>query len=116
MLPSASIIAIELKKARDEKKAVKWVLENGGWVEFDTWFHTARSVQFLEFAEDSLSFQNLPAKRLSDLSPLGELSNLRDFTLRGTQVRDLTPLASLTNLQTISLSRTPVSDLSPRRA
>ena len=49
---------------------------------------------------------------VSDIRPLAKLTNLRLLLLFGTQVSDIRALAKLTNLKEINLGETPVSDIS----
>ena len=48
--------------------------------------------------------------RVSDVSPLATLTELRTLDLCGTQVKDLSPLASLTNLERLALKKTEATD------
>ena len=50
---------------------------------------------------------------VSNLSPLANLTELRNLTLDHTKVNDLSPVATLTKLQTLNLTGTQVSDISP---
>lgn len=56
---------------------------------------------------------NLNKTKISDLSPLAGLTELRVLTLNQTGVSDLTALAGLTGLRRLSLNHTGVSDLRP---
>ena len=56
---------------------------------------------------------SLTRKKISDLSPLKDLKNLKTLYVVHTQVSDLSPLKDLQNLQELSISETQVSDLSP---
>lgn len=51
--------------------------------------------------------------KVSDLSPLRDLTTLRTLRLNQTAVKDLSPLRDLTALQDLWLDETAVSDLSP---
>ena len=51
--------------------------------------------------------------RISDLSPLAGLVNLRNLSIWDNPVSDLSPLKGLKNLTRLVFSRTQVSDLSP---
>ena len=56
---------------------------------------------------------NLGDSQVSDISPLGGLSNLTVLLLSNTQVSGIRPLAGLSNLLKLSLKNTKVRDLSP---
>jgi Leucine-rich repeat (LRR) protein len=56
---------------------------------------------------------DLSYTRLSDLSPLAEMTELESLHVSFTEVSDLSPLAGLERLRGLSLYKTPVSDLSP---
>lgn len=58
---------------------------------------------------------NLNGTKVSDLSPLRDLTELRTLWLNDTAVSDLSPLRYLTALDDLSLDWTAVSDLSPLR-
>ena len=72
------------------------------------------SLEGLQFARN-LEVLNLPADNrgsLSDLSPLSNLTKLREINLNDQKVRDLSPLANLTNLEVLTLLFNDVEDLS----
>ncbi len=57
---------------------------------------------------------NLLSTKISDLTPLANLSSLRDLSLLGCEIiSDLTPLAGLCSLRELGLNSTRVSDLTP---
>ena len=58
---------------------------------------------------------NLRRTRVSDLTPLRNLTQLQWLDLNRTSVSDLTPLQNLTQLQSLDLGGTFVSDLTPLR-
>ena len=80
---------------------------------------------------------NLTSTTVADISPLTQLTELEELTLRGTavsnlhgidrltslrkldlaatEVRDLTPLTSLPSLEVLSIEGVPVADLRPLR-
>ena len=73
------------------------------------------SLEGLQFARN-LEVLDLPADNrgsLSDLSPLSNLTKLREINLNDQKVRDLSPLADLTNLEVLTLLFNDVDDLSP---
>ncbi|BAY99249.1 Rab family protein [Tolypothrix tenuis PCC 7101] len=51
-------------------------------------------------------------RKLRDLNPLSNLTNLRELNLAQTQVSDVSALANLTNLKSLNLRQTQVSDVS----
>jgi len=51
--------------------------------------------------------------RLTDLSPLSGLKNLKELNLRNNQIKNLSPLSKLTNLTSLNLYDNPISDISP---
>lgn len=61
----------------------------------------------------SLELERTP---VSDLSPLRDMTSLRELTLNGTKVTDLSPLAGLKLTVLNLVNYTPVSDLSPLKA
>jgi Leucine-rich repeat (LRR) protein len=62
-------------------------------------------------AIESLDLSN--NKMVRDITPLGQLTNLRSLNLSGTGVADLTPIRNLTELVNLDIAGTGVSDLSP---
>ena len=56
---------------------------------------------------------NLEHKKLSDISPLKNLTQLKELILSYTQVSDLTPLKNLAQLKELNISNTQVADLTP---
>lgn len=56
---------------------------------------------------------DLSAHKISDLSPLAKLTNLKELYLSYNQISDLSPLARLTNLNFLFLESNQIKDLSP---
>ncbi|MEO1428521.1 MAG: leucine-rich repeat domain-containing protein [Cyanobacteria bacterium J06633_8] len=56
---------------------------------------------------------DLSSHEISDLSPLAQLTNLRELYLSYNQIRDLSPLSRLTNLKFLFLESNQIGDLSP---
>lgn len=50
---------------------------------------------------------------ISDLSPLSNLTNLRELHLLNQEITDISPLAELTNLTKLDLGRNQISDIGP---
>jgi len=55
---------------------------------------------------------NLSFNRISDISPLVELTSLRRLSLGNNQINDASPLAGLTNLESLLLYRNEIDDIS----
>ncbi len=56
---------------------------------------------------------DLSSHKISDLSPLAQLTNLTELYLSYNKISDLSPLARLTNLNFLFLESNQVKDLSP---
>ncbi|MBV6621365.1 MAG: leucine-rich repeat domain-containing protein [Rivularia sp. (in: Bacteria)] len=56
---------------------------------------------------------DLSSHKISDLSPLAQLTNLKELYLSYNQIRDLSPLSRLTNLNFLFLESNQIGDLSP---
>ncbi len=54
-----------------------------------------------------------PAGQISDLTPIANLTNMRELDLYGNQIDDLALLANFTNLRILGVGWNGVSDLSP---
>lgn len=122
-------LAMKVKKSRDQKKVVAWVLENGGTIEYDwqaddattppgprwlrsiigdEFFQTVRAVDLGEFTQVG----DLGAQVTSeDLVHLKVLRNLESLDLSGTVVTNsgLTYLQDLKKLKELDLSYTHVT-------
>ena len=70
--------------------------------------------ELLELA-DTLKWLELSNTKVTDISPLANLTNLKLLILRETNVSDISPLADLTKLIALYLWETGVSDISPLR-
>ena len=62
---------------------------------------------------ERVTFLNLEAKGLSDISPLSKLKELTNLQLNYNEVRDLSPLAQLTELENLHVGSNFISDISP---
>jgi Leucine-rich repeat (LRR) protein len=126
-----------LAEVHRERSAITWVYKQGGQVGFiempgkrsrweeskGMWFR--RSVESVDLSDSKVSDLSPLTKlkqikslvlnntSVSDLSPLAELQNLKELDLNNTPVSDLTPLAELRNLEWLDIGETQVSDLSP---
>jgi len=56
---------------------------------------------------------DLSSCNISDISPLGGLTNLLFLSLNSCNISDISPLTSLTNLADLSLWFNQISDISP---
>lgn len=63
----------------------------------------------------SIHGPSLRGPRITDLAPLENLTRLTSLSLDVYNVSDITPIRNLTNLRTLSLTRGRVSDISPLR-
>jgi hypothetical protein len=61
----------------------------------------------------NLDTLSLGYNQITDLSPLAELKKLHTLLLDGNLICDLSPLSELTNLHTLTLNSNQVSDLTP---
>jgi hypothetical protein len=57
----------------------------------------------------------LDGNQITDLAPLGRLTNLRELYLVSNQITDLTPLSTLTNLRRLDVSSNQITDVRPLR-
>jgi len=55
----------------------------------------------------------LSGHRISDVTPLANLTSLVELHLVGNQIRDISPLSKLTNLRALDLSFNPIGDVTP---
>ena len=55
----------------------------------------------------------LAAKKIKDISPFYDFTNLTNLGLSSNQITDLTPLSKLTNLTSLYLSSNQITDLTP---
>ena len=56
---------------------------------------------------------NLDDNNIADVSPLADLTNLRELSLSLNRIADVSPLAGLTNLRVLSLNVNNIADVSP---
>ena len=113
-----------LYRVEQQREAVKWVKENGGWVryyyEYDSnerlvsesqppvpkWLHDILDENYFS----SVVYVYLGDTKISDVKPLAGLTNLEELYLHITRVSDLKPLSGFTNLEVLGLENTNVSD------
>ena len=114
--------------ANEQRKAVEWVREKGGSVEYDyehnpnpfsvvkgkppvpKWLVQLLGVDYfgnVTGVDIGVPVEDSPVR---DLTPLAGLQSLQELNLYSTQVNDLTPLANLTSLETLYVINTPVSE------
>ncbi|MEQ8996485.1 MAG: leucine-rich repeat domain-containing protein [Coleofasciculus sp. B1-GNL1-01] len=55
----------------------------------------------------------LSGKEITDLRPLGGLTNLKTLRLHNNQITDVNPLSGLTNLEKLYISSNPLADIRP---
>ena len=82
---------------------VKVLLQKAGTNNCDRAQEKLRKIEILD----------LSSHKISDLSPLAQLTNLRELYLSYNQIRDLSPLSQLTNLKFLFLESNQIGDLSP---
>ncbi len=112
----------QVNQANQQRKAVAWVLEMGGSVQYDYEVDDAgntiadakpTSPELLRDFYHQVEVVHLRNTQVSDLTPLANLQSLKCLDLTDTQVSDLTPLANMKRLGRLHVSKTPVSDLTP---
>ena len=121
------LLGWKVREVNRRMRVVEWVRTVGGFVtynyEYDennkwipnadppgpTWLRNLIGVDYLA----KVTRINLSNSRVTDLSPLAEITTLESLSLCGTPVVDLTPLRELTSLRTLNATRTQVADLSP---
>ncbi len=109
----------QVNQANRQRKAVAWVLEMGGSVEYDYEVDGAGNIiadspeLLRDFYQQVEVVHLIRDTQVSDLTPLANLQSLKTLGLGATQIRDLTPLANLQSLESLYLGDTQVSDLTP---
>jgi hypothetical protein len=63
--------------------------------------------------KDWLSLQTISQDRISIVTPLGDMTNLRGLVLQNNRITDLKPLTNLVKLRYLNLYENRVSDLTP---
>lgn len=128
-------LGLQVNRANTQRRIVKWVTENGGWVDYD-WFMGEDydyDYGFVLGNEPSGTFQppgpiwirrligdeyfqsvvvvDAPHAELQDLSPLVKLTTLKVLYLKGTLINNVSPLSSLTQLENLNLEDTSVREI-----
>ncbi|RKU28105.1 hypothetical protein C6499_10540 [Candidatus Poribacteria bacterium] len=69
----------------------------------------------IEYAYNLLEFIDFSRRenKITDVSPLENLTGMRDLRLGYNQIRDITPLTDLTNFETLVLWGNQISDITP---
>jgi len=126
MLVVCVAVGWKYERVRKQREVVAWVQEMGGLVYYDfeldergyeritetpghEWVRKWLGRDF--FAE--VTGVELNFTEVSDVSPLAELTKLKQLYLYNTQVSDVRPLAKLSKLEVLDLNGTQVSDVSP---
>lgn len=73
------------------------------------------SLEGLQFAINLESLR-VSSGWVSDLSPIADLSKLRDLAVDRNRINDITPLSNLTNLEHLSLDNNEIADVTPLSA
>jgi len=60
-----------------------------------------------------VAFLSLRSNQITDITPLAELTNLRQLWLNDNQITDISPLAELTNLWQLHFVSNKITDISP---
>mgnify|MGYP001791602630 FL=1 len=88
---------------KETEHTVKVLLQKAGTTDCDRAEKKLRKQQVLD----------LSSHKISDLSPLAQLTNLTELYLSYNKISDLSPLARLTNLNFLFLESNQIKDLSP---
>ena len=104
---------------RETQKAIAWVEEQGGFIDyyFPQWIYTSpKFTQGIlnEIAEKDLVV-NLEHTDVSDINLLKNLTQLKVLDLSHSKVSDINILKNLTNLRALYLQNTKISDISALR-
>src|SRR5262245_28143388 len=104
-------IGKESIEVRREDRAVAWVQQNGGQVEYDRdpvplWLQPLVGENFLRNVAKVMIRQ----RQLSDLSPLAAFGELEELRLIACDVKDLQPLSDLTHLTYLQLNKNQIVD------
>ena len=84
----------------------------GGRVEYDRfWPKWVRKLNETNYFGTVIEV-DLVESEVTDLSPLENLTNLKELFVDHTQVSDLSPLEELTNLERLSVNHTQICDIS----
>lgn len=70
------------------------------------------NIEGIEYCKN-LEELGLNSNKISDLSPLSELTNLTYLSMQSNKITDLTPLANLVNLRNVDLEWNQISDITP---
>lgn len=112
----AVILGWEMNHRHNEKKAVIWVEEMGGYAYADPFFIDGDQRNWWEkttdrcFGERVRNVELTNYKRRIDLSPLAAMKKLESLYLEEKQMSDLSPLAELKNLKDFHLNGSRVTD------
>ena len=71
------------------------------------------SLQVLALSNNLTAAATSSNNQIADISPLANLTNLRQLLLADNQIVDVGPLANLTNLNSLNLNNNQIADISP---
>ncbi len=107
-------IGKESIEMRRENKAVSWVIQNGGQVEYDrepvpTWLQPLVGENFLRHVTKVM----IRSRQLPDISPLAAFEELEELRLIACDVKEIQPLSGLTKLTYLQLNKNQIEDVFP---
>jgi len=111
------LLGTPLILARRQQQTVKWITEQGGDVVYD-WQEKPLAERKPPFFDNDV-FRTVVtadfsrAKKITDISRLQYLTDLRCLWLYQTPIEDLSVLSSIATLKTLSLTECKVADLAP---
>ncbi len=118
-------LGLTVHRVTKQRKVVRWVTELGGIAIYDyeqenpfidkktpapEWLCNLIGIDFFATVVE-VHLQSINS--VSDVTPLANLTNLKELDLRSTQVSDITPLSNLTKLENVYLGHTHVHDVKP---
>lgn len=119
------LAAVASNDARRQQRAVKWIKENGGTVNYDESYvddvtGTIREKKLLtpKWLRGLIGYDyfysivsiDLANRNLADISPLADLPAVTRLDLTSNQISDIRPLEQIEQLQTLKLSDNQLKD------
>lgn len=112
-----------VERTNRQRKAVAWVRQMGGSVEYDSQYDNERYVEgaepsgpeWLRDYHDQVRAVHFGDVRIHDLTPLTSIRGLKRVVFVDTEITDLNALANIKSLELLSLHNTRVTDLTPLR-